>query len=232
MPVYNSITGEGTPPPADTGSYAIINLVETDPPELEAPDPASLWPDDGFDQICREGDNVSYGGGGGYTPPATNNATPEATNGTDVVEPPPPEPASTAGVELALSGQVFIGASIKAGILVDSNGQTGFSFTVAGRAGWAFGFSADASLVAAPGQRVDQMGGVSVGGQLELGVASTGVSRTLGNSGPEGPPTFTVSPPGAGVGVMVGATSELEFTGVVTGPKTPEEANAMLQSLN
>jgi hypothetical protein len=71
-----------------------------------------------------------------------------------------------------------------------------------------------------------------VGAQVEAVVASAGVSRDLGNSGLEGPPTHTLSPPGAGVGVMVGATSELELTGVVTGPKTPEEADAMLRSLN
>jgi hypothetical protein len=233
MPIYNSITGQGTPPPPDDGSYAIVNVTETTPPELEAPDPETFWGVDGVDtRICREGDNVTYGGGGGYNPPPSNNASPEPTNGTDVVEPPPPETAHTAGLELSLTGQVFMGASIKAGILVDTNGQTGLSFSLGLRAGWAFGFSGDASAVVAPGQGVDQMSGVSLGGQLELGITSTGVSRNLGNSGPEGPPTFTVSPPGAGIGVMVGATSELELTGVIQGgPRTPEETEAMFRAI-
>ncbi len=81
-------------------------------------------------------------------------------------------------------------------------------------------------------QGVDKMGGVSFGQEVEAGFASAGVSLNVGSNGLEGPPTYSVSPPGAGVGVMVGMTSELEVTAVMTGPRTPEEIDAMLMSLN
>ena len=230
MPVYNSITGQGTPPPPDDGSYAIVNITEAASPELEAPDPATLWGVDGVDTgICREGDNMTYGGGGGYSSPS-NYASPQPTNNTDVLEAPPEEP-KTVGVEVSLSAQVLIGASVKASVLVGTDGQIGFGLTLAGRAGLAVGVSAGASGVYSA-QGVDKMGGVSFGQEVEAGFASAGVSLNVGSNGLEGPPTYSVSPPGAGVGVMVGMTSELEVTAVMTGPRTPEEIDAMLMSLN
>lgn len=231
MPVYNSITGQGTPPPPDDGSYAIVNITETAPPELEAPDPATFFGADGVDTgICREGDNVTYGGGG-YSPPPSNDTSPQPTNTTDVVEPPPEEP-KTVGVEVSLAAQVLIGASVKASVLFGTDGQLGFGFAVAGRAGLAVGVSADVSGVYSA-QGIEKMGGLSFGQQVEAGFTSAGVSLNMDSNGRiEGPPTYSVSPPGAGAGIMVGMTSEVEVGVVMTGPKTPEEIDAMLMSLN
>ena len=224
MPVQSS-TAPGSRPPVDAGN---LTIAEQPGPQTEARHATQTGPADTWeDAVCR--DDMSYGAAG-YSNHRSNSPSPK-TGTTDIVEPAPREP-STVGVELSVSAQVFLGVSLKAAILTDSTGQTGVSFTVAGRAGWAFGASAEAAGVYAPGQGVDKMGGMSMGAQVEAGLASAGVSKNVGNHGPAGPPTYTVSPPGAGVGLMVGVTSEVELTAVVTGPKTPEEADAMLKSLN
>jgi hypothetical protein len=91
MPGYNSITGQGTPPPPSDSSFAPIEV--TVQAELEAPDPDSVWPVDGWETPQTNNNNVfGGGGGGGYTPPT--NPTPEPPTAPEVEGLPPPSPAS------------------------------------------------------------------------------------------------------------------------------------------
>jgi hypothetical protein len=86
MPTFNTITGQGTPPPTDSTMGEEVIQVEADPPGLEAPDPTQPWLGDGLETP----DTVSGGGGGGLD--ISQLLTPQSA-GQPPPTPPPYEPA-------------------------------------------------------------------------------------------------------------------------------------------
>jgi hypothetical protein len=88
MPTFNSITGQGTPPPTDsTMGEEVIQVTEDTPPQLEAPDPTDPWLGDGLDIP----NTVSGGGGAGHVDPLLYTSPPDPSKPPPT--PPPYEPA-------------------------------------------------------------------------------------------------------------------------------------------
>jgi hypothetical protein len=211
----------------------VESIVITQEAELEAPDPNSLWghPADGMDLSPASSYGASMGAGGRFESPTTPESTTPQSSGSDGVDK-QPEEGLAGGVEFGVSAQLFLGFSAKVGMMAAGDG-VGLTLSVAGRAGWAAGASAGFNGVITPDARgLQSYSGPSIGVSVEAGVASAGVSRNLGNNGPEGPTTYTVSPPIGSVGVMVGTTSELGYTVVVPGAQTADEIDAVMRVLN
>lgn len=87
MPTFNTITGQGTPPPTDSTMGEEVIQVEAD---LQAPDPTEPWLGDGLDTP----NTVSGGGGGVDMSQLINNPPPNPPSPNQPPPTPPPyEPA-------------------------------------------------------------------------------------------------------------------------------------------
>jgi hypothetical protein len=138
--------------------------------------------------------------------------------------------APAAGVEFGVTAQLGVGFDAKAGYFVDADGGSYLTLSANERLGYAVGATVGFDGVVSPGG-MQNVGGYSVTAEVDAGIATGSVSQSLGHDGPQGTPYVTVSPPGSGIGMIGGVSTNIGGTLVVPVPITGPQAAAVMDTI-